>query len=545
MMKGRSVVKGKKTKLYTLIQLIIAFSILFLFYKIESISPNESTKLNISALEGTWEANEDGSEGLFESTLHKGPTDNLTISFLQSHMEVKVWINGVERYHLAVNPKAFSRTTGERYVFIPLEKEDAEQPVKIMLKSVYGNRIQQPTICIGDKNDIQYGVIAHDRYTLLSCFLLGLSGVIIILYGIFSGAGRKLGNTVMYLGVFSIILGLWRFSHTNIFHLFFTQSAQGSMIEHIAFMILTVPLCQFIKMFYNKKYQRLVNGYCLFSCLIIGIRLLLQCLQKIDLGETLRLTHIDIVILLGLNFSALCDAIWNKRNRKEYLYHYISFFVILGITGGCLVSYYTLNYNSNSIAWVFLLYIVLIGILTMKRSQRLLDQDKEIELYKKLSYKDALTNTYNRVAFLKDIKDRTIIDTEHGIVTAKPTMIAMFDLNYLKRLNDQYGHQWGDEYIVSVATIIEKLCMNRGRCYRMGGDEFCAIIDDDHIDIEEYRAAFKEELKEAEKKLLVENLQVAIGFACFDKSLDKDLNDTKNRADSAMYQNKREIKAKG
>jgi diguanylate cyclase (GGDEF)-like protein len=57
-------------------------------------------------------------------------------------------------------------------------------------------------------------------------------------------------------------------------------------------------------------------------------------------------------------------------------------------------------------------------------------------------------------------------------------VIVTFDLNNLKQCNDQYGHRVGDEYIINAAHIIEDNFERYGKCYRIGGDEFCVIMPD-------------------------------------------------------------------
>lgn len=55
-----------------------------------------------------------------------------------------------------------------------------------------------------------------------------------------------------------------------------------------------------------------------------------------------------------------------------------------------------------------------------------------------------------------------------------PTVIFMFDLNDLKKCNDTFGHDYGDRYIKMAAESLKKIFAGEGRCYRIGGDEFCA-----------------------------------------------------------------------
>ena len=57
-------------------------------------------------------------------------------------------------------------------------------------------------------------------------------------------------------------------------------------------------------------------------------------------------------------------------------------------------------------------------------------------------------------------------------------MVVTFDLNNLKMCNDNYGHSSGDAYIIHSAHIIETTFDRFGKCYRIGGDEFCCLIPD-------------------------------------------------------------------
>jgi diguanylate cyclase (GGDEF)-like protein len=56
-------------------------------------------------------------------------------------------------------------------------------------------------------------------------------------------------------------------------------------------------------------------------------------------------------------------------------------------------------------------------------------------------------------------------------------MLALFDLDGFKQYNDQFGHVAGDALLARLARKLEAQLKGRGTAYRMGGDEFCALID--------------------------------------------------------------------
>ena len=121
--------------------------------------------------------------------------------------------------------------------------------------------------------------------------------------------------------------------------------------------------------------------------------------------------------------------------------------------------------------------------------------------------------------------------------------IAMLDLNNLKETNDEYGHRMGDELIRAAANIISDVFC---KCpiFRIGGDEFLVLLEGDTL-------AFREELFEKFKAFAARTfvgdegipVSIALGFAEFDRDLDRGIKDVFKRADADMYNDKRKAKA--
>lgn len=97
---------------------------------------------------------------------------------------------------------------------------------------------------------------------------------------------------------------------------------------------------------------------------------------------------------------------------------------------------------------------------------------------------DALTGVFGRAAY------------EKAIARLKPgRLVVSFDLDNFKHVNDAYGHLYGDQALVGAAKIIRSVYGKYGCCYRIGGDEFCALLPGrDLPGIDAFNAAFNEEL---------------------------------------------------
>lgn len=158
---------------------------------------------------------------------------------------------------------------------------------------------------------------------------------------------------------------------------------------------------------------------------------------------------------------------------------------------------------------------------------------------------DALTGALNSSAYERVVDDINLKLKNHEPIAFA---IALFDINSLKETNDTFGHSFGDELIVRASKLIQTT-FKYSKVYRIGGDEFVAIILDarDYSDREKLAEEFKEKVKFTHKTStsLLDDLSVAFGLATYNKSIDYGYTSVFSRADKNMYDNKRFIKGEG
>jgi two-component system, cell cycle response regulator len=82
---------------------------------------------------------------------------------------------------------------------------------------------------------------------------------------------------------------------------------------------------------------------------------------------------------------------------------------------------------------------------------------------------DALTGLGNRRRLMRDLED--------GLANGSERTIALFDLDGFKNYNDVFGHPAGDSLLVRLARELEEVVAGTGEAYRLGGDEFCVLLD--------------------------------------------------------------------
>ena len=124
--------------------------------------------------------------------------------------------------------------------------------------------------------------------------------------------------------------------------------------------------------------------------------------------------------------------------------------------------------------------------------------------------------------------------------------MLMVDVNFLKRVNDTYGHEEGNLYLQGAAELMAKV-FGRDCLYRIGGDEFVQILEGKAQDgVEDRIRTFNEEVKklQADDSLKPwEKISAAVGIAKYEKGRDATAEETLRRADEAMYREKIAMKA--
>jgi len=104
---------------------------------------------------------------------------------------------------------------------------------------------------------------------------------------------------------------------------------------------------------------------------------------------------------------------------------------------------------------------------------------KYLDTYEEIVYKDILTGIENRVSFDKKL-DSLQKEKEEKFVT-----LILFDLDCLREINDNYGFDEGDAYIVEFADCLKRVYDGKGDYYRLGGDEFAALIPGENFNPDE------------------------------------------------------------
>ena len=153
-----------------------------------------------------------------------------------------------------------------------------------------------------------------------------------------------------------------------------------------------------------------------------------------------------------------------------------------------------------------------------------------------LAYRDSLTGIKNSTAYVEASQE-----LDRQINCGRPQFgVVVVDINDLKKVNDTYGHDRGNELIVHTSRILEKI-FSGSAVFRIGGDEFAVFLQGK--DLENYRVLIERlDAACAENYIMVDDeklpVSVARGVALYDPLVDRVYDDVFVKADQAMYLHK-------
>lgn len=160
---------------------------------------------------------------------------------------------------------------------------------------------------------------------------------------------------------------------------------------------------------------------------------------------------------------------------------------------------------------------------------------------RELSHIDALTHVKNRAAYELQLEEYR---KKAGPKSKFTFGVVLFDVNNLKKINDELGHYSGDEYIKNACKLICTTYKN-SPVYRIGGDEFVALLEGKVLaQKDELMETFITEMNKLRNSDLPpeEKVSVAYGMAYMcDPS--ESVDDVVKEADERMYETKKKMKA--
>lgn len=459
-------------------------------------------------------------------------TDKLILR--DSFKGIRVFVNEELIYEYMPETTRFSRLRGDLYLYVPLKMEYSHQPVSI---EVIGD-VKIPgtitSIDIGDEASFMYSLSTNNPFNRIILIMMFMFGFGLLGVAVYLDLRKKNYDyrIFLYLGIFSLITAVWIWTDSPIYHVNTADAASVALLSFICFMAIPLPIVAFVDVIciQRKKSLQIISNILFLNMLIQSLFFVLGLTEFIQL---LPLTHFLLVVSVILMSIALIDEV--KANNSMMAKGFLISLSILGLFSLITLIQFYISPIVNGRNWFmvgFISFIMLLVYFSIKRIWLLYEQNTKLKLYQNMAYNDMMTMAQNRTAF-----NEKMIQLE-GIDLTSAVLLIM-DINNLKQINDQYGHQAGDRMIIDTCSCILSIFEDIANVYRIGGDEFAVLIT-------EHKVNMKEILKKLDETISSYNLShqnqisLAYGYAIGDENID--IEALFKQADKNMYLRKFEQK---
>ncbi|MEG0835351.1 MAG: GGDEF domain-containing protein [Christensenellaceae bacterium] len=471
-------------------------------------------------------------------TLPAKMTHDSVINIETNHQTLRAFIEDKLIYEHGFHTQtSFGKMFGTVQHMINVPRQEQGKTISLELGTTYADQaVVINPIKISSEGSMILSLIRKDLGSITFFFLIFVLGLVLLIAAWVLIGGHKDVNikSFVYLGIFAIISAIWVITDTNALQFFMGNKAIGYILSFCTFMIMPIPFLLYIKQI-CVQHKKIFD---ILSFLFVGIfflNILLYILNLADLTQTIFLTHALLMVSI-ISVLTVC-FVEKKQSQNKNVEGIIWGLCILCATALLsIVQFYIDKDNRSSFLFRYglLIFLIILSVHTLKRSVQLISASAEANTYRKLAYTDIMTRMNNRAAF-----DIEMLKLEESIHKCESIAFVVFDIDNLKEINDTYGHLIGDETIIGVGTNMKKVFDHT--CYRVGGDEFVAVLKNNSKDmIEEKLTKFKkviEEYNEVHKHHLNVSWGYTIRYDC--EILDgKALKHLLDGADYKMYENK-------
>lgn len=331
------------------------------------------------------------------------------------------------------------------------------------------DRVMKNPMYIGEKNAVFLKSLHDGLYAFIFFFftLILAFAILICRIAVQKKLSEKKIKEMRYLEFFIFDVGLWVLTDSQILQLFFERTAVIAIISFGAFLLMPVFFLLFLKqiMVYPWKSFDVFLKISMVNTILIMSVFLFRILPIYNL---LFLQHLLILVMIPVILKNGITEI--KRYKHNGMKKIIAGFGFLALCGGVSLGLFYVNASVDYAYFFsvgFLIFMICLASADFEDVYVYLERNAKTAVYREMAYVDSMTGLRNRASFERAMEQEK---------SAKGLTYIVFDNNNLKKTNDQYGHQAGDELLRDTAECIAETFDRFGKCFRIGGDEFVVIL---------------------------------------------------------------------
>lgn len=509
---------------------------------VQVLQDNTTKKLNLPGKVRYEKSSQEGVKGqiVIQHELPQHIKSDLAVCLWVDNQRIQVHVDGEEIYSYGVDsPYIFGKNCGRYWSMIQIPESASGKELTITLMTPYDReQCTLDSIYIGTENSILFQLLKDYGVGLVLAFLFLVVGLATaLLYLVFrKNIGAQSMGRTLYLCFFSVLMGIWMLVQSRLFQLFIGNSFVAILIYYMGAMLLPVPMLLFVAQIKSNHMRKLVMIFAYLQVAMFLLGTIWQFAGLQDFAQMVIFIQAGVTLSVVLLFvNAIVERFWYHNKEFRYtafgiyllaffgVFEYLKLWLPIPAETGNFIRF-------GVVGLVFML--VYEAIATVVKA---VEASKTAVYYERLATVDLLANCYSRTAYNRDMESLTKEQL-------KGLAVVLFDLNFLKRINDNQGHAAGDQAIQLCSLCIRKVFERVGKVYRIGGDEFVAVIPRCNEAKLQQRIEVFRRLCAEQNKYLQFHFRVACGYSMYDPERDRKVEDVIHRADAAMYECKMRMK---
>lgn len=443
--------------------------------------------------------------------------------FYTVHQYADVYFGDEKVYSLSADAKnRIGKTISSNWVIVPIHRHDIGKDVTVVLTPLFESMIDYDVdFQLGSYYSSIYRQLKADLPQLFISLLCIFNGLVIITVCIYFLWRMKTPSwDIFFLGSFSLVLGLWRITDTMSSPLLFTDNPMALGYITIGSLFLCcAPLLLLMSTLYSKKKQRLLLELAIGMSVVSIVVVCLQALGIFEFKQMLPLSH--VMMISAVLIVILMSAMSHKDNTASALYRTGKYFIIVAAGIILDIACYYVTESSSSVMFTMIAFIVYELILFLTYFVATIQK----------AHLDARTGLFNKARWNEIVSSHAPSAEEIGFI--------MIDMNALKWINDNFGHETGDRIIFNFANIIRNVFPSSCTISLWGGDEFSVMtLNMKKETIEFYLGQLKLQVAKHNDSTTDPPIQYAAGYVLSGDYPDKDNFALIDLADKRMYENK-------
>ncbi len=432
---------------------------------------------------------------------------------------------------------------------IPSECIGHRISVNFQYRVIKANKIPA-TVYVGEKKNIVKQIFNQEWMELAFALFTFVIGCVMLVLGLISFLFKLKSNRYIVVGLFTMFLSLYIFMQTQSVYSFIKNPILAYFILYIG--ASAYVSCLAFLLYKQIRGKRSFIGRIIYEILVLNITV--QTILTIS-GVSEYIYFREFSFLLVFVVSALMiyvllinrdpDYPLKNETKPDKIIILSTLIMLIGLIIGSVM--YNISITSNYILTVYVsltIYIVTQLFVSLETYTRDYKKALKLNYFKEVALYDNLTKVGSRYAF-----DSFVVQFQSNTKKYNSISIVVIDVNNLKFINDNFGHDSGDKIIEAIGIVLRCLevqCSEfKTKAYRLGGDEFMVVAFNtdrqSHLHLEGcLQSCYRNYLSENRKSLL-EFSQGAV-YNEIDENFD--FEKAVKIADQKMYDDKKIKKAK-